>query len=64
MILMAEEMGLGSLWIGNTCFAYKELYEYMGMESQLVGEGALGYKDKNTQMRTRKRSEEISELHQ
>ena len=63
MILMAEKMGLGSLWIGNTCFAYKELYEYMGMEGHLVGAVALGYKNETPQMRPRKRLEEIAEFH-
>lgn len=63
MILMAEEMGVGSLWIGNTCFAYKELCEYIGMEGQLVGAVALGYKNGTPQMRPRKKLEEIAEFH-
>lgn len=28
MILAAEEQGLGTLWIANTCFAYRELTSY------------------------------------
>lgn len=29
MLLKAEELGIGTLWIGNTCFAHKELMEHI-----------------------------------
>lgn len=45
MLLRATELGLGTLWIANTCFAYDELVEYIGTENQLVGAVALGVPD-------------------
>lgn len=32
MLLRAQQLGIGSLWIGNTCFAYKELTDYIRQE--------------------------------
>ena len=37
MILTATGYGLGTLWIANTCFAYNELIEFIGTDSQLTG---------------------------
>lgn len=54
MLLRAEELGLGSLWIGNTCFAYRELTEYMQIDTELIGAVALGYKAENPSARPRK----------
>ena len=45
MLLKATEIGLGTLWIANTCYAYKELTEYLETTQQLVGAIALGYAD-------------------
>lgn len=44
MLLKADELNIGTLWIGNTCFAYQELMEYIGSTAELVGAIALGYK--------------------
>lgn len=59
MLLRAEELGLGSLWIGNTCFAYRELTEYMQIDTELIGAVALGYKAENPSARPRKNLKEI-----
>ncbi|MDE7477143.1 MAG: nitroreductase family protein [Lachnospiraceae bacterium] len=61
MLLAAEEIGLGTLWIANTCFAYKELMSYLNTEYQLVGAIAVGYADESPQQRPRKQLEEIVE---
>ena len=61
MLLAAEELGLGTLWIANTCFAYKELTSYLNTEAQLVGAIAMGYADENPPQRPRKQLEEIVE---
>jgi len=37
MILTATGYGLGTLWIANTCFAYNELMDFIGTDSQLTG---------------------------
>lgn len=42
MILIATGYGLGTLWIANTCFAYNELIEFIGTDSQLTGIVAVG----------------------
>lgn len=63
MLLQAERLDIGTLWIGNTCFAYRELTEYIGTDAQLTGAVALGYKAENPTMRPRKRLDEIVEYH-
>ena len=59
MLLKAEELNIGTLWIGNTCFAYQELMEYIGSTAELVGAIALGYKAETPAMRPRKKIEDI-----
>lgn len=61
MLLKAEELNIGTLWIGNTCFAHKELLEYIGGAGELVCAVALGYKAENPPMRPRKGLQDISE---
>ena len=45
MILTATGYGLGTLWIANTCFAYNELMDFIGTDSQLTGIVAVGFAD-------------------
>ncbi len=59
MLLKAEELNVGTLWIGNTCFAYQELTTYIDLGAELVGAIALGYKGEKPPMRPRKRLEDI-----
>ena len=59
MLLKADELNIGTLWIGNTCFAYQELMEYIGSTAELVGAIALGYKAETPAMRPRKKIEDI-----
>lgn len=61
MLLMAENLGLGTLWIANTCFAYSELTEFLKTDRQLVGAIAVGYADEVPTVRPRKSIEEITE---
>lgn len=61
MLLRATEMGFGTLWIANTCFAYDEMVEYIGTESQLVGAVALGIPDEEPAQRPRKPLEDVVE---
>ena len=62
LILKAEDLGLGTLWIANTFFAYPELVEYIGTEYQLVSAVALGYPAEAPAARPRKPLEEIVEF--
>lgn len=61
MLLKATEIGLGTLWIANTCYAYKELTEYLKTTQQLVGAIALGCADETPKQRPRKKIEDIVE---
>lgn len=61
MILKATDLGLGTLWIANTCFAYNDLLEFIGLKGQLVGAIALGYADEQPFSRPRKELADILE---
>ncbi len=61
MLIRACELGVGSLWIANTCFAYTELVDFIGTKYQLVSAIALGYADEAPAKRPRKDMEEVVE---
>lgn len=61
MLLQADDLGIGSLWIANTFFAYPELIAYLDTQEQLVGAIALGYPNEKPGPRPRKTLEEIVE---
>lgn len=61
MLLTAEEMGLGTLWIANTYFAYAELTAYLNTEEQFVCAVAIGYAKESPKPRPRKSWDEIIE---
>lgn len=61
ILLAAEELGLGTLWIANTCFSYTELVAYLNTEEQLVCAIAVGYANENPRQRLRKPLNEIVE---
>ena len=61
MILTATGYGLGTLWIANTCFAYDELMDFIGTDSQLTGIVAIGFANEAPAKRPRKPFEEIVE---
>ena len=62
MILKATEIGLGTLWIANTFYAYEELSDFIGEEGQLACAVALGYADETPDPRPRKPFEDILEF--
>lgn len=62
MLLKAEELGIGTLWIANTCFAYHELVTYLKTKYQLVGAIAVGYANEHPDQRPRKALEDILEF--
>lgn len=61
ILLVAQAMGLGTLWIANTCFAYRELTTYLNTNEQLAGAIAVGYKAESPNPRPRKSLNEIVE---
>ena len=54
MCLTATDLGLGSLWICDTYFAYEELCDWLCAEGTLVAALAVGYADENPSPRPRK----------
>lgn len=61
MALRAEELGIGSLWIGNVFFAYDELQQWLG-EGQMVLAMSFGYPAHAPRPLPRKREEEVIEI--
>lgn len=61
ILLKATEAGIGTLWIGNTCFAYPELMRYLAADGQLIGAIAAGYSDETPPPRPRKALTDIVE---
>ena len=59
MLLKAEDLSVGSLWIANTFFAYPELTAFLETEHQLVAAVALGYADEQPNARPRKPLESL-----
>ncbi len=62
MLLKADELGLGTLWIANTFYAYDELTACLGTDHQLLGAIALGYGDESPAQRPRKSAEDTVEF--
>lgn len=61
MSLTAVELGLGSLWIADTYFAYQELTEWAGGPGALFAALALGYPGETPPPRPRKPLDEVTE---
>lgn len=61
MTLEATELGLGSLWICDTYFAYPELTDWLHTEGELLAAMALGVADEAPPPRPRKQQSEIVE---
>lgn len=59
MILTAEGLGLGSLWIGHTYMAYDELNQWLNTEGELLAALALGYADEEPYARPRRSLAEV-----
>ena len=61
MSLAAVELGLGSLWICDTYFAYEELHGWLGGQGELFAALALGYADECPAARPRRGLDEVIE---
>lgn len=59
IILAAVELGLGTLWICNTFFAYTELCGWLQTDRQLAAAIALGYPDEAPPPRPRKKLRDV-----
>lgn len=63
MSLAAVELGLGSLWICNTFFAFEELTNELHTDGTLYAALAIGYPAEAPLPRPRKSIDEVTEWH-
>lgn len=61
MLLAAQDLGLGTLWIGNVFFSMKKICRYVGRNEELIAAVAVGYPDEAPPPRPRKSREEVTE---
>ncbi|MDR3139539.1 MAG: nitroreductase [Treponema sp.] len=61
MLLTAHALGLGSLWINDIYFAYRDLCSWLGTDQELIAAVSLGYPAENPQQRPRKALETVVE---
>ena len=61
MTLAATDLGLGSLWISDTYFAYRELMEWLGTDKELFAALAVGYAAESPSARPRKKMRDVVE---
>lgn len=61
MTLTATELGLGSLWICDTYFAYKELCDWLHTDGELFAAMTIGYAEETPLARPRKKINDVVE---
>ena len=61
MLLAATEKGLGSLWICDIFFAYKELCAWLGDQGELIAAVAIGHTNESPAARPRKSLTDVVE---
>jgi nitroreductase len=60
MLLAAQELGLGSLWICDVFSAYEELCDWLGEKGQMIAAVSFGYADESPAARSRKPVGEVT----
>jgi F420 biosynthesis protein FbiB-like protein len=60
MLLAAQSLGLGSLWICDVFYAYSDLCRWLGEEVQMIAAVSLGYPDESPAFRPRKPVSEVT----
>ncbi|MDR1218829.1 MAG: nitroreductase [Treponema sp.] len=61
MMLAAFDYGIGSLWICDIYFAYRELSKWLNTDQQIIAAISFGYANEKPSARPRKRMEEVVE---
>lgn len=61
MLLTATALGIGSLWICDIFFAYREICQWLNESTQLIAAISFGYSDENPNARPRKELRDIVE---
>jgi len=59
MLLAAQDLGLGSLWICDVLSAYEELQSWLGGKGEMIAAVSLGYADESPPARPRKSMSEL-----
>jgi len=59
MLLAAQDLGLGTLWICDVFYAYSELIAWLGETHQMIAAISLGYADESPAARPRKPFDEV-----
>ena len=54
MLLAAQDLGIGSLWICDVLYAVTELKEWLGESGELIAAVSFGYPDESPDARPRK----------
>ncbi len=60
MLLAAEDLGLGTLWICDVFYAYRELQAWLGRKDQMIAAVSVGYADEDPGPRPRKPWSEVT----
>jgi nitroreductase len=61
MLLTAHALGLGSLWINDIFFAYRDLCSWLQTDQELIAAVSFGYPGESPQPRARKALDEVVE---
>jgi len=61
MLLAAQELGIGTLWICDVFYAYEELCAWLGQTHQMIAAVSLGYADEQPKARPRKSVSQVTE---
>lgn len=59
MLLAAQDLGLGSLWICDVFYAYQALCEWLGEPGAMIAAVSFGYADESPIARSRKPVSEV-----
>jgi len=60
MLLAAQDLGIGTLWICDVFYAYGELCTWLEQTSQMIAAVSLGYPDEQPNARPRKPLDEVT----
>jgi len=60
MLLAAHDLGLGTLWICDVFYAYRELQQWLGRREQMVAAVSLGFADEAPAPRPRRPWQEVT----
>ena len=60
MLLAAQDLGIGTLWICDVFYAYRELCEWLGETHEMIAAVSFGYPDELPNARPRKPVEEVT----